>query len=242
MENRLLEVHELEQNWDYIQDRIETAAKKAGRNLSDIQVIAVSKSHPPELLEKALKAGIKVFGENYAQEIRNKNEALSLYQNKIIWHFIGHLQSNKIKYICPFIDTIQSVDTIELAQEISNYAEKHERDINILLQVNTSGEIQKSGCSPEDVFDLAEKANVLPNLKIKGIMTIGSFSENEIKVRSEFALLRSTLERLNVKFPSLELKELSMGMSGDYHWAVQDGATMLRIGTAIFGHRIYNED
>lgn len=242
MENRLLEVHELEQNWDFIQDKIEIAAKKAGRKLSDIKVVAVSKSHPPELLEKALKAGIKIFGENYAQEIRNKNEALSLYHEKIIWHFIGHLQSNKIKYICPFIDTIHSVDSYELAQEISNYAEKHERNINILLQVNTSGELQKSGCSPENIYKLTEKTCLLPNIRIKGLMTIGSFSENEIKVRSEFTLLRNTMELLNKKLPDLELTELSMGMSGDYQWAVQDGATMLRIGTAIFGHRIYNQD
>ncbi len=242
MENRLLEVYDLEQNWDAIQDRIEIAAKKAGRNIADIQVIAVTKTLPPELLEKALKAGIKIFGENYAQEIRNKHEALSLYQNQIIWHFIGHLQSNKIKYICPFVDTIHSVDSIELAQEISGYAEKHERNINILLQVNTSGEPQKSGCSPENIYQIAEKIHLLPNLKVNGLMTIGSFSENEIKVRSEFALLRSTSEKLNETFPNLQLKELSMGMSGDYHWAVQDGATMLRIGTAIFGHRFYIEE
>ena len=242
MENRLLEVHEIEQNWDLIQDRIEISAKKAGRNISDIKIIAVTKSHPPELIEKALKAGIRIFGENYAQEIRNKNEALSQYQKKLIWHFIGHLQTNKIKYITPFVDTIHSVDSSELAQEISHYAEKHERDINILLQINTSGEVQKSGCSPSEVFNLIEQITNLPNLKIKGLMTIGSFSNNEKIVRTEFNLLRSTFEDVNNKFPELRLKELSMGMSGDYHWAVEDGATMLRIGTALFGHRLYSQD
>ena len=240
MDDVLPDIETLKDNYDNIINRVAKIAAKCGRNPKDISVIAVSKMHPPELIERAIKAGIRIFGENYAQELRDKHEIVEEKDHyKPIWHFIGHLQTNKIKYIAPFVSMIHSVDSEKAALEISHFAEKHERTVDILLQVNTSAELSKSGCEPDEIVELAESVINIPHINIKGLMTIGSFSNDEKLVRKEFEMLRNFREKLNEQF-SNKFQHLSMGMSGDYEWAIQEGSTMIRIGTAIFGLRNYN--
>ena len=228
-------------SWNELNNKKKIAAEKDGRNPDDILILAVSKTQPIEAIQIAMEAGIKDFGENYAQEIRDKIQSfnsLDLPQPK--WHFIGHLQTNKVKYIAPFAELIHSVDSEKLALEISKQAEKAEKEIDILLQVNTSGEYSKSGCNPTELFELANSVAQIPRINILGLMTIGSFSSNQELVRKEFRLLRSLKDDLQAKMPNLNLKHLSMGMTNDFELAIAEGATIVRIGTAIFGERDYS--
>ena len=237
----MLTVDEIKANWQAVMENVRNAADKAGRNPDDITVIAVSKTHPSELIVNALKAGIRVFGENYAQELREKHSDIPEVDGiKPEWHFIGHLQRNKVKYLAPFVEYIHTVDSAKLALEISKYAEKNGRVIKCLLQVNTSGEPTKSGCEPDEFFQLLDDVMEIPHIKIEGLMTIGSFSDNEKIVRGEFALLRDLFVKAKEKYPGAGLKHLSMGMSHDYPWAIEEGSTFVRVGTAIFGERHYS--
>ncbi|MGQ9819437.1 MAG: YggS family pyridoxal phosphate-dependent enzyme [Candidatus Kapaibacteriales bacterium] len=207
----------------------------------DITIVAVSKTHPIEAIINGIKAGIEHFGENYAQEMRQKFielEKLSIPCPK--WHFIGHLQTNKVKYIAPFVYMIHSVDSEELAREIQKQAEKNSREIDVLLQVNVSGERSKFGCNPNETISLIEKIKNYENIRVRGLMTIGSFSTEENIIRSEFRLLRQIFEQSKELYPELPLTHLSMGMSHDYLIAIEEGATIVRIGTAIFGERHYH--
>lgn len=236
-----LTVSELKDRWDNIQKNISQTALKFGRNPADILALAVSKTHSADMLINAISAGITAFAENYVQEFVEKYEAIRDNSPvQPVWHYIGHLQTNKVKYIAPFVTMIHSVDSLHLAQEIQKQALKNNRIIDILLQVNTSGEESKSGCEPEELISIAEEIAVLPNLKINGLMTIGTFSEDEVLIRREFRLLRSIKEKLANLHPELDLKHLSMGMTHDYPIAIEEGATIVRIGTAIFGDRIYS--
>lgn len=233
-------VEELEHRFKQLKSKINEVAGKCNRNPKDINVVAVTKTHPPELLLAAVEAGITIFGENYAQEMKDKYDYLiQKTKTSIQWHFIGHLQTNKVKYIASFVDLIHSVDSFHLAEEISHQAKKHNRIINVLLQVNTSGELSKFGCSPEDVFLLANQCAKLENIKICGLMTIGSFSDDEKIYRAEFKLLAKIRNELNEKLPEINWQHLSMGMSNDYVTAIEEGATIIRIGTALFGERHY---
>lgn len=207
----------------------------------DITIVAVSKTHPIEAIINGINAGIGHFGENYAQEMRQKFfelDKLNIPSPK--WHFIGHLQTNKVKYIAPFVYMIHSVDSVELAEEIQKQAKKNSRKIDVLIQVNTSGEKSKFGCNPNEAIPLIEKIKNYENIQICGLMTIGSFSLDENIIRKEFRLLRQILEQLKDKFPELPLSHLSIGMSHDYLIAIEEGATIIRIGTAIFGERHKN--
>lgn len=230
---------EIRNNWLNVLDNVRTTAKKFRRDPDSIKIVAVSKSHPPELIELAIKAGINCFGENYVQELKDKYKYISDsgIQNPE-WHFIGHLQSNKVKYIIPFVSLIHSVDSLNLAMEISKHAEKNNRNVDILLQVNTSGESSKFGCEPDDVSQLFDSVSQLKNLNILGLMTIGTFSDNEKIIRSEFKLLREIRDHIN-QSKGINLAHLSMGMSHDYLIAIEEGTTIVRIGTAIFGERLY---
>ena len=229
----------IKQNISSIKSNIEQVAKKFSRNAEKIKIIAVSKTQSIEAISAAFFAGATIFGENYVQELLEKQSKLTEQGIFPEWHFIGHLQTNKVKYIAPFVSLIHSVDSEKLASEISRQAEKNNRIIEILLQINTSGEISKFGCEPDEAIDLAERVSSLPNVKLKGLLTIGSFSDDEAIIRKEFRLLRRKLEEINDKL-GLNLNELSMGMSHDYEIAIEEGATMVRIGTAIFGERHYN--
>ena len=229
----------VEKNYKQILENIDLVKKRFGI-ARDIKVVAVSKTHPVEAIKYAIEAGIRDFGENYAQELKTKYELLKQISDvQPNWHFIGHLQTNKVKYIIPFVKLIHSVDSVHLANEINRQAEKHNRVVDVLVQVNTSGEESKFGCEPEEALPLIDQIGQLPNLRVIGLMTIGSFSTDENTIRKEFRLLRSIFEEAKQKFPELPLTELSMGMTNDYMIAVEEGATILRIGTAIFGERHY---
>lgn len=235
----MLTIEDLKNNKEIIFGNAADACEKAKRNYSDIKIIAVTKTHPVEYIYRAIEAGINCFGENYAQEIKDKFDEFN-NSSKVMpeWHFIGHLQTNKVKYLAPYIDFIHSVDSFKLAEEISKQAIKNDREINILLQVNTSGEDSKSGCEPDEIINLVSQTIDLPNIKVIGLMTIGTFTEDEIQQRKEFSMLKMLLENVN-KSLNLKLKELSMGMTGDYQIAIDEGSTMVRIGTAFFGTRLY---
>lgn len=228
--------------YNRIVEKIELRKQQLGI-LRDIKIVAVSKTHPIEAIINALRVGITEIGENYVQEMKAKYEQIiKLGYQQPNWHFIGHLQTNKVKYITPFVSMIHSVDSVHLAQEIEKQASKHNRTIDVLVQVNTSGELSKFGCEPEEVLKIIGEIKRFPHLKIKGLMTIGSFSSDEQVIRSEFRLLAKLLDEAKRSFPELNLCELSMGMTNDYLIAVEEGATILRIGTAIFGERHYTRE
>lgn len=236
--NQLSEL--FKKNFEKIVSNVNSAALACGRNPEDITIVSVSKTHPAEIILAAKDAGIYVFGENYVQELQKKYEDIPPNERKgLIWHYIGHLQTNKVKLIIPFIDVIQTVDSLHIALEISRQAEKVGRNIDILIQVNTSGEENKSGCEPEELLNFAHEVHNLPNLNLLGLMTIGSFTEDKKISRREFRLLKYLLNNLNSSEEGLNLRHLSMGMSHDYKIAIEEGATILRIGTAIFGERVY---
>ncbi len=232
--------HDIARRWEMLREQVSETAFKCGRNPEEITIVAVTKTHTVDVVRNGIDAGIRVFGENYAQELNEKYEALKNYSGDIQWHFIGHLQTNKVKLIAPIISFIHSVDSLHTAEAISDEAKKNNRTIDILLQVNTSGEDTKSGCEPGDIFKFAESALKIPNINIHGLMTIGSFSDDKVQIRSEFRLLGSLKEKLNQKFRTNQFKELSMGMTGDYDIAIEEGSTYIRVGTAIFGMRNYN--
>jgi PLP dependent protein len=227
-------------NWERVKSSVESAAKDAGRNAGEINIIAVSKTHDSSAVIEGINAGIRIFGENYVQELTAKyKEIESMPVTQPEWHYIGHLQTNKVKYIAPFIKCIQTVDSEHLALEVSKQAQKNDRVIDILIQVNTSGEDSKSGCEPWEVAQLARKIINVPSIQLKGLMTIGTFSDDEEIILSEFRLLKRLLAEVNQELGT-ELKELSMGMTHDFETAIREGATYVRIGTAIFGYRDYS--
>lgn len=231
---------EIHERYDIIYERAHSAAEKSGRNINEIKIIAVSKTQHAKIIECAYKSGLRYFGENYVQEFTDKYEIINDHGFKDIeWHFIGHLQSNKVKYIANFVHCIHSVDSLKLASEIDKRALAANRKIDILLQLNTSGEYSKSGCEPQNLTEFAESVLNLNNVNILGLMTIGTFTDDELVQRKEFSLLRNSLNNLNREL-SMDWKELSMGMTGDFETAIEEGATILRIGTAIFGERKYN--
>jgi len=230
----------IESKYKKILSEIENKKKELGID-RDIKIVAVSKTHPIEAIMNAMEVGINDFGENYAQEMKSKYEELQhIAKQQTRWHFIGHLQTNKVKYIAPFVALIHSVDSVHLAEEIEKQAKRFDRVIDVLVQVNTSGERSKFGCDPNEALSIIEGIRKFEHIQIRGLMTIGSFSTDEDIIRSEFRLLREIFEEAKAKFPDLALSELSMGMTNDYLIAVEEGATILRIGTAIFGERIYS--
>jgi pyridoxal phosphate enzyme (YggS family) len=204
-------------------------------------LIAVSKTHPIATIKEAYDEGIRDFGENKVQELTEK--AAHLPQD-ICWHMIGHLQRNKVKYIAPFVHLIHGVDSLKLLQEIDKQAEKNKRIISCLLQVHIAEEESKFGFSEEELMALLkyEELKELKHVKILGLMGMGTFTEDEAQVRSEFSRLKRLFEKLKgERLPeNMKMEELSMGMSGDYLIAQEEGSTMVRIGTAIFGDRNYN--
>ncbi|MDF9794786.1 pyridoxal phosphate enzyme (YggS family) [Catalinimonas alkaloidigena] len=205
-------------------------------------LVAVSKTKPVEMLEEAYKAGVRDFGENKVQELVDKYEQLP---KDIQWHMIGHLQRNKVKYITPFVHMIHSVDSARLLKEIEKQARKEERVVDCLLQMHIAEEESKYGLSEEELFEIlnGEMLAKARYVRIKGLMGMATFTENEQQIRKEFKSLKRIFEKVKAdqQLPqNVEIKELSMGMSGDYQIALEEGSTMLRIGTTIFGERNYN--
>ncbi len=218
-----------------VKKRIEKAARASGKAPDTIRLVAVSKTMPANRVKEAIKAGVTILGENYVQEARTKFNEITEYS--VSWHFIGRLQSNKAKYAVRLFDLIHSVDRLKLAVELNKQAKKINKIQNILIQVNMSGEISKSGAYPEDVYSLIEDINTLENLSIKGLMTMPLFFNDPEKVRPYFSALRNLRDQIEESLPDLTLEELSMGMTGDFEVAIAEGATLVRIGTAIFGER-----
>lgn len=235
--DRQSRLEEIKNNFSRIKKEIIAKAESEYRNPGEITLIAVSKTFTAEDIEIGLEAGIRTFGENYAQEIRDKIKFFEEKDKKPSWHFIGHLQSNKVKYLIPQVKLIHTVDSIPLAAEISRKAAECREVQNILVQINTSGEASKSGLEPEEAENFLKELQSYQNLNTIGLMTIGTFSDNEKIIRSEFTLLRELKNQLNKSLGINSLTELSMGMSHDYLIAIEEGATILRIGTAIFGSR-----
>lgn len=216
--------------------RIENAAQASGRSPHSIRLVAVSKTIPAERVKEAIDAGITLFGENYVQEARAKFNELYAYHPS--WHFVGHLQSNKAKYAVRLFDLIHSVDSLKLSKELHKQAKKINKTQDVLIQVNMSGETSKSGIDPVDAGHLINEISSLENLAVKGLMTMPPFFNDPDTVRPYFSALRDLRDQLkNESPPNVSLDELSMGMTGDYEVAIAEGATLVRIGTAIFGKR-----
>ncbi len=217
-----------------INERIEAACARSGRKSDEVTLIAVSNTFPAEVVRQAYDAGLRIFGENRPQELRDKARLLP---EDIEWHFIGHLQTNKIKYVVPRAVLIHSVDTVHLARALNQFAEKKSLTIPVLLEVNTSGESTKFGFKPAEVSEAFGSIKELKYLQVKGLMTIGPLTDDQRQIRQAFRTLANLRETLVSAFPGHALPFLSMGMSGDFEIAIEEGSTHIRVGTAIFGAR-----
>ncbi|WP_018143371.1 YggS family pyridoxal phosphate-dependent enzyme [Alloscardovia criceti] len=222
-------------------ERMYGAIDKSGRLRSDVSLLAATKTRDVGEIVSAVDSGIRCIGENRPQEIVAKAEGLeTAFAERglsIPFHMIGQLQSNKISKIVPYVSTIESIDSLKLAERIARRLEEGQT-IGVFLEVNESGEASKSGCKPEEAYDLALRIAQIPQLKLEGLMTIGTHVDDEKTVRACFAHLRGLREDLQSAGPK-DCKELSMGMSSDMEWAIAEGSTIIRIGTAIFGERAF---
>lgn len=222
------------ENLARIRERIARAAARSGRWPDEIRLIAVTKTVQAARVAEAVRAGVTEFGENYVQEARAKIPAVNdAASEPLAWHFIGHLQSNKAKYCVGLFSLIHSVDNYQLAQEISQQALKRSITQPVLIEVRLSDEASRAGVGPQNVPELAEKVSALPNLRLDGLMGLPPFGESPEAARPHFQALRTLFEGL----PALNQRVLSMGMSGDFEVAIEEGATMIRLGTALFGQR-----
>ena len=228
----------LKENLEQVEQSIERACKKAGRARSEVTLIAVSKTKPVEMIQEIYDAGCRDFGENKVQELCEKIEQLP---NDIKWHMIGHLQRNKVKYIIDnHVSLIHSVDSYRLAEEINIQAKKKNVIVPILVEVNIAMEESKFGISPEDAIALVEQIAELKNVKIEGLMTIAPYVVDAEENRLYFRKIKQlSVDIGNKNIDNVSMKILSMGMTGDYMVAIEEGATMVRVGTGIFGERNY---
>lgn len=222
-----------------IQNNIRTACEKSGRNYEDVTLLCVSKTKPVEMIQEAYDYGMREFGENKVQELCDKTEVLP---KDIKWHMIGHLQRNKVKYLIGKTELIHSVDSLRLAEEISKESVRKNCRTNILVEVNVAGEETKFGISPEETEEFVEKIATLPGICVKGLMTIAPFVDNPEDNRKFFKNLRKlSIDITNKHIDNVNMSILSMGMTGDYMVAIEEGATHVRVGTGIFGVRNYKE-
>ena len=227
------------ENYLAVEEKVKEACRRAGRSRDEVTLIAVSKTKPMSMIEELLPLGVVDFGENKVQELTAKEEALPSH---IRWHMIGHLQRNKVKYIVDKAFLIHSVDSLRLAEAISQEAGKKNVTANILIEVNVAGEDSKFGVRPEETAALAEAISKLPNISVKGLMTIAPFVENAEDNRDFFRQLKKlSVDIEEKKFNNVTMAVLSMGMTGDYEVAIEEGATMVRVGTGIFGERDYSK-
>lgn len=225
-------------NLNSIQQKIEQISENAGRDSKEITLVAVSKTKPDKDILEAITAGQLHFGENRMKELEDKMS--SIENPDIIWHFIGNLQTNKIKYIAHRVNWIHSVEKAKYLKEINKRAKQANRVINALVQVNISNEKQKGGCKPDDLAGILESAQDYKFVKVKGLMGMATFADNPEDVRPEFKLLKELFDsHQKYNKGSVMLEHLSMGMTNDMEIAIQEGATMVRIGSAIFGERNY---
>lgn len=220
---------DIEKSLEIVRNKIAKAAAKSGRREKDVLLIGVTKKIDLDKIRMAYDLGIRDFGENYVQEARKKIE---LFEKKATWHMIGHIQTNKVKYIPQLFDYVHSIDRWEVVELLNKYGKK----MKVLFEINISGEETKHGATPDDIKRILERINTLEFIEPVGLMTMAPFVQNPNEVRWVFERLRVLLEELNREF-GMNMKELSMGMSNDFEVAIEEGATMVRIGTAIFGER-----
>lgn len=216
-----------------IQQRIRAACERAGRDTSTVTLLAVAKTQPPEVVKEAAELGLPLFGENKIQEAKAK---ISLCPSRLRWHFIGHLQTNKCRDAVDLFEMIQSVDSLHLAQEINKRSEQAAKTMPVLLEVNVAGEASKFGYAPERLLAEFKELNALPRIEIHGLMTVPPWTAEPEKVRPHFRRLRELKEQCE-QVLGAPLPHLSMGMTGDFEIAIEEGATIVRIGTALFGER-----
>jgi len=220
----------------WVLEKISTAARRAGRDPGQVRLVAVTKTVPVSRMREGLEAGLRIFGENYVQEARQKQEALG---GLCEWHMIGHVQKNKAGQAARLFDVIETVDSVALAEALSRHAEQAGKTLEVLLQVNVSGEPSKFGVAPEGVLPLLERVLTLRGLRCTGLMTLPPFFEDPERVRPYFSALRSLQQSLVARgVPKDCLSELSMGMSSDFEVAIEEGATIVRVGRALFGPRV----
>lgn len=225
-------------NLNEVEKEIVDSINKSHRNREDVTLIAVSKTKPVDLIMKAYNAGIRVFGENKVQELCDKYETMP---KDIKWHMIGHLQTNKVKYIVDKVDLIHSVDSLKLAKEISKESVKKNVISNILIEVNAANEETKFGVTLEETESLIKDIALLPNIKVRGLMTVAPYVEDGALNREVFWKIRELFIDIKGKnIDNVNMDFMSMGMSGDFQVAVEEGATHIRVGTKIFGEREYN--
>lgn len=223
------------ENIQIIRNKIADTANRCGRRADEITLVAVTKTVNVNLIQQAIDAGIREIGENRVQEARMK---LGEVNRKIQWNLIGHLQTNKVKYAVEMFDLIQSVDREEVALEIQKRAMGINKRQRVLIQVNTSAEETKSGCLPEETENLVRSCAQLSGLQVQGLMTIGPLTGDKEKVKASFQTLKRLFDNISeLQIPNVTMRHLSMGMSQDYEMAIEEGSTMVRIGTAIFGER-----
>lgn len=227
----------IKENVAEVESRIQEACERAGRKREEVTLIAVSKTKPVSDIYEVIETGIKDYGENKVQEMCNKIETI---KEPLNWHMIGHLQRNKVKYIVDKAKLIHSVDSLRLAQQISQEAQKKGVEADILIEVNIAEEASKFGLSTEEVIQMVQDIAKLPAVHIKGLMTVAPFTDNPENNRPYFRNLKQLAVDIAEKnIDNVTMSELSMGMTGDYEVAIEEGATMVRVGTGIFGTRIY---
>lgn len=220
------------ENFLRVKERIERPARASGRDPREIKLVAVSKTVEPARIREAIEAGASILGENYVQEAQKKIEVMG---RPVAWHFIGHLQSNKAKVGVQLFDVIHSLDSVHLAEELNRRAVQSDRVLQVLIEVNLAREVSKFGTDEEKLFALARKVKELDHLSLEGLMTMPPFFETPEESRPYFVELRKWKERMERE--GIPIKELSMGMSNDFEIAIEEGATYVRVGTAIFGSR-----
>lgn len=224
----------LRENLPRAEERIQRALERSGRD-ADIRLVAVTKGHPPAAVEAALEAGLEEIGENRVGELEYK--VTEVGRTRARWHMIGHLQRNKARKVLPLFDLIQSVDSLRIARRLSKEAERADDDVAGLVQVNTSGEDTKGGFSPAETIDAVGEIVELPRIRIRGLMMMAPFTSDEAVLRPAFAEARRLFEACGREVPGFEPRHLSMGMSNDFDVAIEEGATMVRLGTVLFGER-----
>ncbi|MFH1076449.1 MAG: YggS family pyridoxal phosphate-dependent enzyme [Pseudomonadota bacterium] len=223
-------------NIEHVRQRIAQAAVRAGRKPQEIALVAVTKYVPAERINTAIRAGVSILGESYIQEARSKIDEVG--RDSAIWHFIGHLQTNKAKYAARLFDMIESVASVRLAQELDSEARKAKRRLAVLIQVNIGEEASKSGIPQEELIPMAKKLSCFENISVQGLMAIPPYLDLPDQIRPYFRALRALQRRVQEEaIPNIFMKELSMGMSADFETAIEEGATMVRIGTVLFGSR-----
>ena len=228
----------ISENLRIVEDKIAVACKRAGRERDEVKLIAVSKTQPVEAIGEAIEYGINSFGENRVQELREKMEIIN---DNLDWHLIGHLQTNKVKYVVGKVSLIHSLENVRLAEALDKEAAKLGVTVDVLVEVNVAKEDTKFGVNPEEVENFIIEVSKYPNIKIKGLMTVAPYTDISEENRKYFRQLKKIMVDLNSKnIHNVSMNVLSMGMTGDYEVAIEEGATLVRVGTGIFGSRNYD--